>query len=65
MKLTIEDGRDSFYTFDTNRILLLTATDDEILDSKRKLNVFAEKATGFDAKARMKRAQKKAKEGKL
>ena len=42
-----------------------TATDDEILDSKRKLNAFAEKATGFDAKARMKRAQKKAKEGKL
>ena len=37
-------------------------TDDEILDSKRKLNTFAEKATGFDAKARMKRAQKKAKE---
>ena len=42
-----------------------TATDDEILDSKRKLNAFAEKATGFDAKARMKRAQKKAKDGKL
>ena len=42
-----------------------TATDDEILDSKRKLNAFAEKATGVDAKARMKRAQKKAKEGKL
>ena len=42
-----------------------SATDDEILDSKRKLNVFAEKATDFDAKARMKRAQKKAKEGKL
>lgn len=42
-----------------------SASDDEILDSKRKLNVFAEKATGFDAKARMKRAQKKAKEGKL
>lgn len=42
-----------------------SATDDEILDSKRKLNAFAEKATGFDAKARMKRAQKKAKEGKL
>ena len=42
-----------------------SATDDEILDSKRKLNVFAEKATGFDAKARMKRAQKKAKEGKI
>lgn len=40
-------------------------TDDEILDSKRKLNIFAERATGFDAKARMKRAQKKAKEGKL
>ncbi len=40
-------------------------TDDEILDSKRKLNAFAEKATGFDAKARMKRAQKKAKEGTL
>ena len=40
-------------------------TDDQILDSKRKLNVFAEKATGFDAKARMKRAQKKAKEGTL
>lgn len=40
-------------------------SDDEILDSKRKLNEFAEKATGFDAKARMKRAQKKAKEGTL
>jgi hypothetical protein len=40
-------------------------SDDEILDSKRKLNAFAEKATGFDAKARMKRAQKKAKEGSL
>ncbi len=39
--------------------------DAEVLDSKRKLNEFAEKATGFDAKARMKRAQKKAKEGKL
>lgn len=39
--------------------------DKAILDSKRKLNTFAEKATGFDAKARMKRAQKKAKEGKL
>ena len=42
-----------------------TFTDDQILDSKRKLNAFAEKATGFDAKARMKRAQKKAKEGTL
>ncbi|MBE6519263.1 MAG: hypothetical protein E7Z70_07020 [Thermoplasmata archaeon] len=40
-------------------------SDDEIMDSKRKLNIFAEKATGFDAKARMKRAQKKAKEGTL
>jgi hypothetical protein len=40
-------------------------TDDSILDSKRKLNAFVEKATGFDAKARMKRAQAKAKEGKL
>lgn len=40
-------------------------SDDEILDSKRRLNLFAEKATGFDAKARMKRAQKKAKEGTL
>ena len=39
--------------------------DEEIIDSKRKLNVFVEKATGFDAKARMKRAQAKAKDGKL
>ncbi len=39
--------------------------DEAILDSKRRLNKFAEEATGFDAKARMKRAQKKAKEGKL
>lgn len=42
-----------------------TASDEAILDSKRRLNEFAEKATGFDAKARMKRAQKKAKEGTL
>ncbi len=41
------------------------ASDDDILDSKRKLNAFAEKATGFDAKARMKRAQQKAKKGEL
>jgi len=41
------------------------ASDEAILDSKRRLNEFAEKATGFDAKARMKRAQKKAKEGTL
>lgn len=39
--------------------------DEEILDSKRKLNAFAEKATGFDAKARMKRAKDKAKKGEL
>ncbi|MDR1690476.1 MAG: DUF5611 family protein [Candidatus Methanoplasma sp.] len=37
--------------------------DEDILNSKRKLNVFVEKATGFDAKARMKRAQEKAKKG--
>ena len=42
-----------------------SSDDEAILDSKRKLNQFAEQATGFDAKARMKRAQKKAKEGKL
>ena len=42
-----------------------SASDEAILDSKRRLNEFAEKATGFDAKARMKRAQKKAKEGTL
>ena len=40
-------------------------TDDAILDSKRRLNIFAEKATGFDAKARMKRAQQKAKKGDI
>lgn len=40
-------------------------TDDAILDSKRRLNIFAEKATGFDAKARMKRAQQKAKKGNM
>ena len=40
-------------------------SDEDILNSKRKLNVFVEKATGFDAKARMKRAQAKAKDGKL
>ena len=39
--------------------------DADILDTKRKLNVFVEKATGFDAKARMKRAQAKAKKGDL
>lgn len=39
--------------------------DDEILDTKRKLNIFLEKATGFDVKARKKRAQDKAKKGLL
>lgn len=39
--------------------------DEVILDSKRKLNVFAERATGFDVKARKKRAQDKAKKGLL
>ncbi|AIZ56845.1 hypothetical protein Mpt1_c09700 [Candidatus Methanoplasma termitum] len=40
-------------------------SDADILDSKRTLNKFVERATGFDTKARMKRAQAKAKEGKL
>lgn len=40
-------------------------SDSDILNSKRKLNEFLEKATGFDAKARMKRAQQKAKKGEL
>ncbi len=39
--------------------------DDSILDTKRKLNVFVEAATGFDVKARKKRAQDKAKKGTL
>ena len=42
-----------------------TFSDEMILDSKRALNKFMEQATGFDAKARMKREQKKAKEGKI
>lgn len=42
-----------------------TFEDEVILDSKRALNRFMEEATGFDAKARMKREQKKAKEGKI
>lgn len=42
-----------------------TFSDEEIIESKRKLNEFAEKATGFNAKARMKRAQDKAKKGTL
>lgn len=40
-------------------------SDDDILNSKRKLNLFVEKATGFNAKTRMKRAQAKAKKGEL
>ena len=39
--------------------------DQEILDTKRALNKFAEAATGFDVKARKKRAQDKAKKGLL
>lgn len=42
-----------------------TLSDDAILDTKRKLNIFLEKATGFDVKARKKRAQDKAKKGEL
>ncbi|MDI3483111.1 MAG: hypothetical protein PWQ88_982 [Candidatus Methanomethylophilaceae archaeon] len=55
-----------------NKNLLHVATeadkevdDAAILDSKRALNRFVEAATGFNAKERMKRAQKKAKEGKI
>lgn len=40
-----------------------TVSDEEILDSKRKLNTFLERATGFNAKQRMKRAQDKVKKG--
>lgn len=40
-------------------------SDEDILNSKRKLNLFVEKATGFNAKTRMKRAQAKAKKGEL
>ncbi|MCQ2069888.1 MAG: DUF5611 family protein [archaeon] len=40
-------------------------TDEEILGSKRKLNEFLEKATGFNAKDRLKRAKDKAKKGEL
>lgn len=39
--------------------------DAAILDTKRKLNEFLEKSTGFDVKARKKRAQDKAKKGTL
>ena len=43
----------------------VAAGDEAILDSKRRFNVFAEMATGFDAKARQKRAKDKAKKGEL
>ena len=39
--------------------------DEDILNTKRALNKFAEAATGFDVKARKKRAQDKAKKGLL
>ena len=40
-------------------------TDDEIIDSKRRLNDFLFKCTGFTAKDRQKRAKDKAKKGLL
>ena len=40
-------------------------SDDEIMDSKRKLNDFLFKCTGFTAKDRQKRANEKAKKGTL
>ena len=40
-------------------------SDDEIIDSKRKLNDFLFKCTGFTAKDRQKRAKDKAKKGLL
>ncbi len=49
----------------TNIEDIKSLSDADILNSKRKLNEFLEKATGFDAKARMKRAQQKAKKGEL
>jgi len=58
-------GKDKMDITTTNVPDANKASDDTILDSKKKLNEFAEKATGFNAKARMKRAQKKAKEGDL
>lgn len=41
------------------------ATLEAMAESNRKYNEFMEKATGFNAKERSKRLQKKAKEGKL
>lgn len=40
-------------------------SDEEIIDSKRKLNDFLFKTTGFTAKDRQKRAKDKAKKGEL
>jgi len=40
-------------------------TDEEIIDSKRKLNDFLFQCTGFTAKDRQKRAKDKAKKGEL
>lgn len=45
MKLTIKDGRDHFYTFDTNRILLLTSTDEEQI---KQVEFSTEEAGGTD-----------------
>ena len=41
------------------------ASTEAMMESNRKYNEFMEKATGFNAKERSKRLQKKAKEGKL
>ncbi|MCQ2085841.1 MAG: DUF5611 family protein [archaeon] len=41
------------------------ALDEAIIDSKKKLNIFVERATGFDVKARKRRIQEKAKKGIL
>lgn len=41
------------------------ASSEAMIESNRKYNEFMEKATGFNAKERSKRLQKKAKEGKL
>jgi len=56
-------GKDKLVVVTTNKTGALS--DADILDSKRTLNKFVERATGFDTRARMKRAQAKAKEGKL
>ncbi|MCQ2055899.1 MAG: DUF5611 family protein [archaeon] len=41
------------------------ALDEAVIDSKRKLNIFVERATGFNVKARKRRIQEKAKKGML